>query len=153
MLAQDRKILIEHINLAFDDVPKPSFFGNKELKNVRWQDMSPNRLRILFADELHGLSSEQFRYFLPAILIGIILDPKKCDVLTDQIIDQLALPEEGTRHRIAFDQRIVILNDKMKCAIKRFILSYKKLEPYGAWTLVEYDRHKLEQAIEFWSQI
>lgn len=154
MTDEERKILVEYIHSAFDEVSKPSFSGVelRSLQKRHWKNVTANQLRK-YADELHNFSPEVFRYFLPAILTAVILYPKESDVLVDNVIGQLSPPEEGTRHKTNFDRRMAILDYKMKNAVKQFIRSYKQLEPHGAWSFMDYDKDKLEKAIEFWEQI
>ena len=157
MNVEDRNRLVENIKIAFKDVPIPSYVGYEldELEGKKWENISPQDLRRV-ADELTSFSDEGFRYFLPAILISVILHSKEVDVLTENIIHKLAPPDKEERyykeHLSILKRRANILDAKQKNVVKGFLLSYKELEPHGGWSFMESDTLTLERAIEFWEQ-
>lgn len=158
MLIEDRKTLAEKIRSAFKDVSIPSYVGYEldMLQGKKWDEVSVDDLRW-HADELASFTSEGFHYFLPSMLIAVILHSKESDVLTENIVDKLAPPIRENRskkhfemHQIQFNKRVEILDKQQKDAVRNFVNSYKELEPDGAWSFMDRDRLILEKAIEFW---
>jgi hypothetical protein len=153
MNSQKRHELVEEIRQAFAYTPYPSGQVLDEFAGKHWSEL-PIELIQTYRDDLGTFSSEEFRFYLPAYLIAIILHPDKADILCDNIIYKLSPPApdaEESRMRW-FTSKIRDFNKQEIEGIFRFVMAYKQLEPEGGWTFMEQDRETLERAITFWNK-
>ena len=148
-----RENLVEKIHEAFKDTPAPKngYVGYEleEFKQVHWRDV-PVELIRKYRDSFGNFSPEGFRFYLPAILTAIILQPKIVDTAVNNIIFYVSPPELDEPFNQGFDLRVKEFCQEEKQAISLFLNSYRELEPYGWWTTDETYRMKLDRAIDFW---
>ena len=110
-------------------------------------------------DDLMNFSPGGFRFFIPAILIAVILHSDEVDTLRDNIIYMLAPPAlgDGPPHLVPVIEKILsdrvgILASQEKAAIRSFLEAYKDLEPYAGWDDIPSCRERLQRALEFWKE-
>jgi hypothetical protein len=155
-----REELASQIEQAFANTPYPENgdvgYELEDIEGLHWKEVPTSLLRA-HRDELSSFTPEGFRFFLPALLIAVILHPDQVDTLTWNIIGKLAPPEPESDIRaelfdfleITFRQRVSVLSPEEKAAVRAFVEAYDQLEPlddggYYTWAW--------ERAWDFWTE-
>jgi hypothetical protein len=104
---EEISVVLEELQAAFGDLPIPArdhlVYDNSgshlecnhvlsKLQGRHWQDLSAEDLAGE-ADALWFLTSEGFRFFLPAFVRVSLVDPDRADLIPDAILSSLAEPE------------------------------------------------------------
>lgn len=121
----DLATLCLHINEAFGNVPYP---GDEQivrdnsgfhlecekikslLKGKDWRDVSFDTLKRL-RSALPFLSAQGFRYYLPAFMVMSIINFHESDIIPDEVIRTLTLPDAADVDRI---QKLATLYPEMQ---------------------------------------
>ena len=150
-----RRELATKIQEVFRNTPHPSedqIGGYLDaLKGYKWDNL-PIEVISSYKHDFHRLSAEGFRYFMPALMRAVILQPEEADALVDNIVSLLTPPKDDVLVSKTFEYRIQNLNNQERAMIATFMVSYKDLEPDGAWTNVAKASNMLDGAIEYWSR-
>lgn len=180
----EREKLAHKIAEAFIATPYPAngYVGRElqeDFAHKAWQDITPEIL-FRYREYLHNFSIEGFRFFLPAFLTGIIMYPKKVDMLVDTIITALLPPEryidyeytilqkgrkggvpeaqllEGIansyRYREEhFQKQVAAFSPDEKRVIYDFLNAYFELVPDVMENEYQFDR--VDSAVEFWKKV
>lgn len=111
MNMRDLEIMIQEIRDAFGDMPYPGteyltndLEGNDlERKQIRegfsryenWQDV-PRELLVQERDALPLFEPQGFRFYLPAYMLFALEDYEGADIIPENIVHSLTLPDAGT---------------------------------------------------------
>jgi hypothetical protein len=149
--------VIQEIKLAFANTPYPgnnrigTFELNFSFKGLHWKDV-PWELLFFHRFEISSFTPEGFRFFLPAILLAVLIHHKEVDTLTETLIYRIVPPQD----EINFDANlnfVELLTTAEKNAIYKFLLKCRELYPTAGWSYGEDSMEELETAIQFWSTI
>jgi hypothetical protein len=152
--------LIREIESAFADTSYPgnSRIGTLELtaifRQFHWRQVFPEML-FYFRDSIKSFTPEAFRFYLPAMMLGVLRYHDELDTLTDNLICSLALPEAdapaGSYWYGKLTQIVALMSPAEILAVYNFLLKCREL--YPEWAYSEYQEEELEEAIEFWSTL
>jgi hypothetical protein len=149
-----RQQLARQIEDIFSNIPYPgdNEIGREEVKEFRghWKTIPLNIIKSRRSD-LGFFSIKGFRYYLPSLMIAVLLYPDRVDTLLDSIIRVLAPPLDNS-YMQGFVRKVEVFSNEEKATIYSFLESYKVLFPDGNWAFFEQSRQTLERAIGFWKQ-
>ncbi len=131
----------------------PQYFdvetATKELLYKHWYDVPLNMI-IKYRIHFWALTSNAFRFYLPAMLTAIIEHPHDVDTLTDFVIHSLTPKSDSLTDSIFIERSHQFLNDEVRVILK-FLESYFDLFPPDDWSYTANDVRDLNRAIQFWS--
>lgn len=151
-----RQKLVRVIENAFANTPYPDDgnigYGLGKLEGQKWESLPVDIIRLK-RDDFHNLLPKAFRYFLPALMRAVVVNPDVVDTFVDNILNLLSPNSmsgnlnEQMKERL--DQRRQLFTDEEKKAVHAFLKSYFELEPEIERTAKE--KQTLSAAIDYWS--
>ncbi|MBL8156992.1 MAG: hypothetical protein JNM70_22655 [Anaerolineae bacterium] len=144
--------LIKRLEKAFADVPYPGdenighyevndFIGQKDWTQVPLGIVLNNR------SELRLFSAEGFHFYLPVYIRAVLLYPE-ADDLCDYIVAVLLVDRPLFREWVEWV--IKRFSNEQKAVVIEFMKLYPELFPDSAYTMIDFARAQLEEAIGFW---
>ncbi|MEO8610853.1 MAG: DUF6714 family protein [Chloroflexota bacterium] len=152
-----RKKLARQVELAFD---KSQYPGDDKivahpntsisshlpalLAGKHWKELT---LEVIIQENLSLplLTSEGFRFYLPAFLRAALLFPDQVDILPSNIFSSLTPPDEEEIQMRDFLNRVNEFTQEQIEAIKSFVKMYVAIES-------SYPDARRDKAISFWEQ-
>ncbi len=153
--------LIQEIKEAFADVPYPghSNIGTDEhivaFRGLHWNDV-PLEILFLRRFEITSFTPGAFHFYLPAMLIGILLHHEELDTLPGTLVDSLAPQKDegwgGQAWNKKLQQIIQLLNPQQRKIIHKFLIKCEELYPTEGWDRSEEELEELRERIRFWER-
>jgi len=147
--------LIKCIETAFQFTPYPSkdeLGGEmKVLEDYNWKNL-PISIISKYKDSFHRLGADSFRYFVPALMIAVILEPDETDTLVTNLIHLLTPEMDRLVVTKVFLHRIQAIDKQEGKAIAMFLSYCYEPELSDEPIFVTRETEILETALEYWSQ-
>ena len=137
------------------DYPGDEYFGSRgveSLKGHSWQEIPLENL-VLSQWNLVLLPAQAYCYFLPAVLIAILLRREEASDLPEVVFFQLAPPtDEDVLWKHTFPEVVQLLNAEQRNLIYQFFFSYRSLFPKKHNLGLDLWKDAYERALQYWSQ-
>ncbi len=151
--------LVKAIETAFADTPYPGDgqIGTLELdfsfRGLNWKQV-PIEVLFYHRDETSSFTPEGFRFYLPAMMFGVLLHFEEVDTLTQNLIYRLVPAHDDyldNSYWGGLNRIVAVLNRKEKEAVYKFLLGCRQLDE--KWGFGETGRRELEEGIKFWRSL